>query len=101
MLIILKDAKLCVRGNTTYLSKEQTNAIKGIFILHIFICIPYNKNLFWNSDLLSVDVDSICFFGCLNYNASKDWKPISIVLGREFVSSVYVATTSYDFIAGA
>lgn len=33
LLIILKDAKLCVRGNTTYLSKEQTNAIKGIFIL--------------------------------------------------------------------
>lgn len=35
LLLILKDAKLCLRGNQEYLSKEQTNAIKGIFILFV------------------------------------------------------------------
>ena len=35
LLLILKDAKLCISGNQEYLSKEQTNAIKGIFLLFV------------------------------------------------------------------
>lgn len=35
LLFVLKDAKVCIKGNKEYLAKEQTNAIKGIFILFV------------------------------------------------------------------